>query len=262
VDEVLQLLEKPNANAVVNLLGVPLVDRPAFFAGLLPRLQEMRVKSGRPHWIVVDETHHLMHTTWEPAPITLPQELKGMLFITVHPEMVSPAALSSVDAIIAVGTEPHEVIRAFADTVSGTQPEIGAVKLQPGEASFWDRSRPPFKIRGAPPRREHRRHRRKYAEGDLGDHSFYFRGPESKLNLRVQNLVLFNQIAAGIDDDTWLHHLRRGDYSRWFREAIKDDELAAEAKRLENDNVPAEESRRRIAEAIEERYTLPATAPA
>jgi hypothetical protein len=28
------------------------------------------------------------------------------------------------------------------------------------------------------------------------------------------------QIAAGVDDDTWLSHLRRGDYSRWFSRRI------------------------------------------
>ena len=36
-------------------------------------------------------------------------------------------------------------------------------------------------------------------------------------------------MADGVDDETWLHHLRAGDYSRWFREGIKDDALADEA---------------------------------
>jgi hypothetical protein len=53
------------------------------------------------------------------------------------------------------------------------------------------------------------------------DKSFYFRGPAGNLNLRAQNLVLFNQMAEGVDDETWLYHLRRGDHSRWFREASR-----------------------------------------
>jgi hypothetical protein len=263
IGEILQVLEKPRQNAVVNLLGIPLADRPPFFAGLLPRLQEMRASTGRPHWIMVDETHHLMPTSWDPAPLTLPQELQGLIFITVHPEMMSPAALSTVNMAIAVGESPEDVIKTFAETTGEQPPDPGRTELEPGVALVWDREQPPFKLQGAPSKREHRRHRRKYAEGDLGDHSFYFRGPDGRLNLRAQNLVLFSQIAEGVDEETWLYHLREGHVSRWFREAIKDDELAAEAQRLEKSEiVRADESRRRILEAINERYTLPASAPA
>jgi hypothetical protein len=61
-----------------------------------------------------------------------------------------------------------------------------------------------------------KRHIRKYAEGILGaDNSFYFRGPYNALDLRAQ-LWSFFQIADGVDDRTWTHHLRQGDYSAWF----------------------------------------------
>jgi hypothetical protein len=113
----------------------------------------------------------------------------------------------------------------------------------------------PVRIRVAAPRAERPRHRRKYAEGELGpDRSFYFRGPDGRLNLRAQNLALFVQLAYGVDDETWLHHLRRGDYSRWFREAIKDEALAAVAAAVEAQGLPAAESRARIRAAIEERF--------
>jgi hypothetical protein len=49
----------------------------------------------------------------------------------------------------------------------------------------------------------------------------------------MQNLTLFVQIAEGVDDATWLHHLRAGDYSRWFRESIKDDGLADDVEDIE-----------------------------
>ena len=50
-------LDQPADNLVVNLIGLPLADRPPFFLTLLPRLLEMRARTGRPHWIVVDEAH-------------------------------------------------------------------------------------------------------------------------------------------------------------------------------------------------------------
>ena len=78
----------------------------------------------------------------------------------------------------------------------------------------------------------------------------------------AQNLVLFLQMAEGVDDGTWLHHLRRGDYSVWFREGIKDDDLAAEAARIEaKPHSTAQESRSAIRKAIENRYTLPSKSP-
>jgi hypothetical protein len=117
----------------------------------------------------------------------------------------------------------------------------------------------PCRVKPERPQQAHKRHTRKYAEGQLGeDHSFYFRGPENALNLRAQNLMLFLQIADGVDDGTWLHHLRRGDYSGWFREVIKDSELADEAAKIEADHqLDAGESLKRIEVAVRQRYTAP-----
>ena len=53
------------------------------------------------------------------------------------------------------------------------------------------------------------------------------------MNLRAQNLSVFLQLAQGVDEKTWLHHLKQGDYSRWFLDAIKDDELADAAAEIE-----------------------------
>jgi HAD superfamily hydrolase (TIGR01484 family) len=262
VKEVLDVLENPNQNAVVNLLGIPLKDRPGFFAELLPQLQEMRSRVGRPHWIVVDEAHHLMPASWNPAALTLPQKLNGMLLITVHPEHVAPAALSSVDDIITVGQSPEEKIEEFCRTINEDMPNLTPQELEPGVALAWFRTskQKPFTFRITPGKMERRRHVRKYAEGQLGeDKSFYFRGPHCQLNLRAQNLILFTQIAEGVDDETWLFHLQQHDYSRWFREAIKDEGLADEAEQIEKRAyLSAAESRDLIKEAIERRYTLPA----
>jgi hypothetical protein len=89
-------------------------------------------------------------------------------------------------------------------------------------------------------------------------HSFYFRGPRGRHNLKAQNLVFFSQIAEGIDEETWLYHLHRGDYSRWFRHAVKDRYLADQAERVENRRaLSAAESRALIRALIDARYTLP-----
>ena len=64
VNEVLAILEKPRMNLNVNLLGIPLADRPEYFGHLFPSLQAMRTRTGRPHWIVLDEAHHVLPADW------------------------------------------------------------------------------------------------------------------------------------------------------------------------------------------------------
>ena len=257
IDEALELLRRPVQSCVLNLLGIPLPDRPHFFGELLPRLQEMRAHTGRPHWIFVDEAHHLLPAKWRPSPLTLPRELASLLLVTVHPESIAPELLAAVATVVAVGPTPEDTFRRFAET-AGADPPAPFV-AEEGQAVLWCRTQPeppiPFIVRAS--RVERLRHVRKYAAGELGpDKSFYFRGPEGRLNLRAQNLQTFVQMAEGVDDDTWRHHLDRGDYSRWIREAIKDETLATEVAAVEHERSPdAAATRARIRSAIEQRYT-------
>src|SRR5262249_12606767 len=178
---------------------------------------------------------------------------------------VAPPALAAVGTVIAVGGEPGGTIQDFCQAAGEKPPKVGDVALETGQVLLWPQrlGEAPYRVAVAPSRTERRRHTRKYATGELPpDRSFYFRGPEGKLNLRAQNLMLFLQLADGVDDESWTYHLRQGDYSRWFREAIKDDELAGEAETVEKlPNLSPADSRKLIKAAVEKRYTLPAASP-
>jgi hypothetical protein len=137
--------------------------------------------------------------------------------------------------------------------------------LESGQVTAWRRRQRevPHRVQTIPARSEHNRHSRRYAEGNLSpDDAFCFRGPEGKLRLTAQNLTHFLQIGEGVDDDTWCYHLQRGDYSKWFRDAIKDDDLSADTATIEREHArgPANQSRAAIRAAIEKRYTLPSEA--
>jgi hypothetical protein len=260
--EVLTILSKPEQNLVINLMGVKLEDRPLFLAQLLPSLLEMRVRTGRPHWIVIDEVHHMFHSDWNAA-VTLPQSVNGILMITVNPEHVAISALSLVDTIIAVKS-PMQTITDFCKTVGRELPNDSLPsELVSGEgiAWFFKTQEQPFQFEVIPPRQERQRHMRNYAEGNLGvgnDRCFYFRGEDDQLNLKAQNLIMFTQLAAGVDDRTWLYHLHQQDYSNWLQNAIKDETLAEEVSQIETTtDISPSESRDRIKSAIEKRYTLP-----
>jgi len=261
VEEVCNFLQEPDQNLIVNLLAIGLENRPSFFDQLFPALLELRTRTGRPHWIVIDEAHHLLPSSWTPTTQIVPQDLSGMMLITVHPDHVSSQLLAETDMFVAVGDAPERSIRAAAEALGEQPPAIPSVRLEAGEAVAW-RRRPDndsFWFRSIPPKTERRRHLRKYAEGELGpDKSFYFKGRDGTLNLRAQNLTLFVQIADGLDDVTWMYHLRRGDYSRWLRESIKDPELADEVADIEaQSGIAPQESRALIRDRIEQRYTEP-----
>jgi HAD superfamily hydrolase (TIGR01484 family) len=264
VSEALEVLNAMEYSLSLNLLGVPLADRPSMFMSFLARIQELRAKTGRPHWVIIDEAHHLLPATLDSASLTLPKELTSFALVTVHPDQVARAILSSANGLIAVGPNPASVIAQFS---AGAGKDLRPQSLpdpprEAGEVIAWwfCESPQPLKVKVEPAKTELRRHRRKYATGELGeDKSFYFRGADGKLNLRAQNLKTFAQIAEGLDEDTWAHHLRQADYSQWLRNSVKDAEVAEEVAKIEkNGQLGPSESRTQILDAIRKHYTAPA----
>ena len=85
--------------------------------------------------------------------------------------------------------------------------------------------------------------------------SFYFRGPENKLNLKAYNLIVFTQMAACIDEETWLYHLKRNDYSNWLRYSVHDEDLATRINEIEKDEQHRPDSRQANVDLINDRYT-------
>ena len=260
VAEMLDVLKTPAQSVVVNLLGIALDQRPEFFAGALTRLEELRAKTGRPHWIVADEAHHLMPEPWSGAPLGTPRAVESMLLITVHPGQVAAPVLAAVDGVIAVGSTPGSIIQEYAEATGQLAPALPPTTADSGGVLLW---RPADggeveRLRTIPSQSERRRHVRKYSAGELTEEqSFYFRGPEGKLKIRAQNLALFLQLGEGVDAETWLHHLRQGDYSAWFRRRIKDDDLADEVAAIERrGDVSAAEGRALVRAAVAKRYTV------
>ena len=265
IEEVVHLLEDPTANAVVCLTGMSIPERPTFFLKLMAQLLHLRSRTGHPHWLILDEAHHLMPAEWLPPEGLIPEHLHNTILITVQPNLLAEPLLARINTVMAVGADASQTLDCFAQGAHCQQPKVKTTELVSGEILLWMRECevPPLKVQAYRSKLEHHRHRRKYAEGELPpERSFYFHGPEGKLNLRAQNLMSFLELAEGLDDTTWVYHLKLGDYEKWFRESIKDVALAASAKQIaEQSNCNAHESRRLIRLAIEKEYTLPATAP-
>jgi hypothetical protein len=157
------------------------------------------------------------------------------------------------------GSDAAEILSTFARITQIALPQGFPHSPQTGQALLWftrGNSSAPTLMTSRMAKSERRRHRRNYAEGELSpEQSFYFRGPENKLNLRAQNLATFLQVADGVDDETWLFHSRLGDYSSWFENTIKDGDLADAARQIEQvPDVP--QVRAAMREIVIKSYTI------
>ncbi len=258
IDEVLEVLSDPDKSCVVSLFGASHEQQPLLFAKLLRGIMEYRSRFGRPHWDLSDEAHYPLNAKWEPVGELPLKDLRSVMYITAFIDQLPETILTMTDLFIAIGDDPVASLVKYCELLGEPAPEV-APPLDEKEhraLAWWRGLSKPEWFRRLPPKGEHQRHRHGYLEGDMDpEHRFYFRGPKGELNLPAQNLRIFMQVGEGVDDDTWLFHLREGDYDRWFRNVIKDESLAEQAEKLRtNGHVSAEDSRRQIFDYIRQKY--------
>ena len=256
--EVDSLLRHQSTSVAIDLSGLDRDEKIRAAARFLHAVQRLRAETGSPHWVVIDEAHHLFPPGGSVAQEMFDSEWRGICLVTNEPERLAPEILSIARHIVSTSVE---AVTATLPILSPDQVPGGP--LEPGEAldiEAGDGVPRVRRFRVARRETHHKRHVKKYATGRLPpERSFRFRGPDGALDLVAHNLETFTMLARGVDDATWLHHLRNGDVTRWLREQIKDAELADEVSAFENGS-DAAESRRGVLEAIGRRYT-PVVAP-
>jgi hydroxymethylpyrimidine pyrophosphatase-like HAD family hydrolase len=262
-DEVGQLVRHPGTSLVLNLSAMTRTEKVSYATTILGAVAAVRGSTGIPHWLIIDEAHHIFPREGSSASELLAPGTEALCLITLTAGDLAPGVLPLANV---VASTEREAFEAAVRTVQRGRDEGGSAltldgpALERGEAAIaWlagDAGVTRFRVRR--PRIHHRRHVRKYTEGELPpERSFYFRGPRGELKLRAANLVRFRELAEGVDDATWLHHLRRREYSAWIRDMIKDPELAAEIEVVEGGpDLATGQSRRRVLEALQRRYAV------
>jgi hypothetical protein len=260
IEEIIPLLQNPQHSVVVCTLAIPLQDRPAFFNSLLTAILHLRKELGHPHWLIADEAHQLIPALAASSYYALPDNFGNFLCITTSPGMLNHAPLNKTGLLIATGKEVGNILQEFAAMKNIPPIQSPVQALQKGEALVWKPSQEntPFIIHAYTPAHLSQRHKKKYTIGDMSYNSFFFRGPENKLNLKAYNLMIFVQLAKGIDEETWMFHLQRHDYSNWIRHSVHDEDLADLVQEVEQKGNYPEESRNLVLQLIEERYTAAA----
>jgi hypothetical protein len=260
-EEVDQLLRQPAAGLVLDLSAMSRSEKVAYASTVLATVAPVRSSQGLPHWLVVDEAHHVFPAEGSPAAELLRPGAESLALITLAASDLAPRVrpLANVVASTEVTSFQDAARAVLAGRDVGAAMAIADGPLDRGDAALaWLEPTPgAARFRVGRRRVQHRRHLRKYTEGELPpDRSFFFRGPTASLNLRAANLVRFVELAEGVDEATWAFHLTRGDYSAWLRDMIKDPELADEIGAVERAGLPAAGSRARILSALRQRYAV------
>jgi hypothetical protein len=196
----------------INVLALSLPERRSLFATLLPSICELRARSGRPHWPLVDEAHQALPTIeWE-LERRLPDDLPGTILVKVDPASLSPEVLKRLDVILIFGTSSSKMLASFAAKLNMPVP-TDIPTLAYDEILFWSpkSGQSPRAVNRDIPRQLHHQHTGKYALGDVGERrSFYFRGPDNAFSLRARNLAEFLRISDRVDEDMELSFARHG----------------------------------------------------
>jgi hypothetical protein len=153
-NEILKLLRGAGQSAVVNLSGLPASDRRPFLTDLTPKLAELRARSGRPHWVVVDETHHLLPAEDASTELLPLGDAESVLHITERPNLVTHEVLRATSLFIALGASAQTLLDEFCQ-VSGRERPVARFALpKNGEALVWRPKSPdarPFRLNIAAP---------------------------------------------------------------------------------------------------------------
>jgi HAD superfamily hydrolase (TIGR01484 family) len=258
LEEISEVLADPAKSCVVSLFGAKREEQPAVFDRILRSLMEHRSRFGRPHWYLIDEAHYPLPAKWEPVGELPLNDLRSVMYITAFIDQLPEAVLRNIDLFVAIGDEPEKSLAQYCELVGEGAPELAppADRQEHHALAWWIQRGTPGWLKRLAPRGDHQRHLHGYLDGDMDpEHRFYFRGPHGELNLAAQNLRMFMQLGEGVDEETWRFHLRQGDYERWFRGVIQDEDLADQAARLgRNGAVAAEDSRRQIFDFIRKKY--------
>jgi hypothetical protein len=97
--EILTALEKPDVQAVVCLAAVLPARRAAFFERLNAELHSLREKTGRPHWLVIDEAQELTpRMDAQTARSGPPAE--NTIYVTTDPSAIDARIVDSVQVTV------------------------------------------------------------------------------------------------------------------------------------------------------------------
>lgn len=239
VEEVRRFLAHRFGSVIVDLSVVEPAGQATCAQALLRALAADRQSSGLPHWIIIDEAHHALGLPGELKEI-LEEGQKGYCLVTYQPQVLERHLCSAIDHLLVLpggrrfgGPDPiSEVERitglSLAPSLEGI--DTGhALLVGPGDP------RAVRLVELAQRRTAHVRHWHKYVQGKLPRWlRFNFSGRDGRGVSSAANVQEFCDLLGESPPDTLAFHGERFDFSRWIREALQEEALAAQVRATEH----------------------------
>ncbi len=260
------LLTHRFSSVVLDLSLEPPEEKQAYARRVLTVLLRLRRTMGLPHWIVLEEAHHVL-TDPHFAQQVLSDPVRGLLLVSWRPADLPEAVWDRIDVLaalcgreVAVGGTP-EIMAHGSGESPGAMTEL-LEETNPGEFLLLYRDAPGRGVRRCrlgERRTDHIRHWRKYADATLPpDRGFSFHQSDPDADpAQASNLREFVHILADADPHTIRHHADRSDFSRWIRTTVQDTWLASVVASTEEEvraDGDVDTTRRQILDAVRFRY--------
>jgi hypothetical protein len=262
----LRALRYPDRSVVIDLSHQPQAEKNDYIRAVLPALNAIRIQTGLPHRIFVDEAHYFLHDAGARHLIDL--ERNGYTLVTYWASRLPEELLAAAEVMIVTReSNPREIeaLRRWCPRCSEVEDSRWAQleHVRSGQAvalPVTAEAAGTLQLFTLAPRvTPHVRHKEKYVDVPVSEHrAFVFAANGQPSAQRVRTLREFVSVLERAPVKHFEDYLRRGDFSRWIGEVFGDYPLATKLRTLEaqHSSLRSDDTVPEIVAAIRARYDV------
>jgi len=270
VEDVFNFLESGQISLVLDLSACDSFQRTKYVAELLPAVQSLRVRRGRPHWVLLDEVQNFCLEGGEELlnPLREVMQWGGYCLVSYRPCQMDQALLGLVGQCLMTRLaleDDLETIHPFLIDLPGGADALAQLPGLPvgqaywcvdGSQPFWPHPAGVARFQVGPRSVPHIRHLHKYLRAPLpSPKRFYFHDSSGHFQGRVAaNLWEFRQALGELPVDSLEYHLKRGDFEHWVQGVLRDTELARRIHKICDRGLHGQFLRQALLETVIVRY--------
>jgi len=248
------LAETPRS-IVLDLCGYPVSLRDEYVSSLFRSLYPLREHLVRPHWVVLDEAQHFLsdENTVLTRTVLSMMANGGMAFVSYRPDWLATPIREMIQHTL-IARLTNDLAQSAADAMIPGRPALPLGEIQQNFALLDDRH--VLNMRTVVRRVRHIRHLYKYLDMPLPPiKRFYFRDSGSYTGQEAASLFEFHRALGSVSESSLEYHLYRGDFARWMRGSLGDEDLATYFEKLARRRLRGWHLREALIRRVSLRYT-------